>query len=137
MALHPTVLADLLDGEVELARAKLGDRASDLRREGHSLLMTLARPDGSWTLRLDGARYDAEPFDVALIDEDGEILPSARWIPEIAHGIHPVLGVPWVCVSGTRGYYAHQSHYGERWDSVRYALRAYSLLGHLLAKVRL
>ncbi|GAA1292210.1 hypothetical protein [Saccharothrix xinjiangensis] len=137
MALHPAVLADLLDAEVELARSRLGARAFDLHRDGDALLMSLVRPDGSWTLRLDGARYDAEPFDVALVDDDGAVLPVERWIPNLAGGIHPVLGVPWVCVSGTRGYYMHQSHYAERWDAVRYLQRAESLIAHLLAKVGL
>jgi hypothetical protein len=137
MTLHPTVLADLLDVEVCQARSRLGTRAHDLRREGDSLLMTLVRADGTWTLRLDGARYDAEPFDVALVDEDGSVLPLERWIPGIAHGMHSSLGVPWVCVSGTRGYYAHESHFAERWDAIRYVNRADSLLDHLLAKVGL
>lgn len=137
MALHPLVLADLLDAEVELARSRLGERAFDLRREGDALLMSLVRPDGSWTLRLAGDRYDAEPFDVALVDEANEVLPLERWIPNFAHGLHPVLGVPWVCVNGTRGYYSHESHFGERWDASRYALRADSLIAHFLAKAGL
>jgi hypothetical protein len=137
MALHPAVLADLLDIEVEQARARLGERAGNLCRSGSALLMTLRRPDGTWTLRLDGARYDAEPFDVALIDEDGAVLPLEQWIPGFAHGIHSSLQVPWVCVSGTRAYYAHESHFAERWDAVRYAHRADSLLAHLLHKAGL
>lgn len=137
MALHPAVLADLLDIEVEQARDRLGERAGDLRRSGSALLMTLRRPDGTWTLRLDGARYDAEPFDVALIDEDGAVLPLEQWIPGFAHGIHSSLQVPWVCVSGTRAYYAHESHFAERWDAVRYVHRADSLLAHLLHKAGL
>lgn len=47
MTLHPLVLADLLDAEVELARDRLGERAFDLRREGDALLMSLVRPVGS------------------------------------------------------------------------------------------
>jgi hypothetical protein len=137
MALHPAILADLLDIEVEQARSRLGERACDLRRRGSALVMTLRRPDGTWTLRLDGSRYDAEPFDVALVDENGAVLPLERWIPGFAHGIHSSLQVPWVCVSGTRAYYAHESHFAERWDAVRYAHRADSLLAHLLHKARL
>ncbi|GLZ40624.1 hypothetical protein [Actinokineospora sp. NBRC 105648] len=93
MALHPVVLADLL--EVEQARVQLGDRAQDLRREGNCLLVTLGRPDGTWNLRLDGSRYDAEPFDVALVDDEGEILQAEDWIPGFGLGVHPSLnGVP-------------------------------------------
>lgn len=134
MALHPAVLADLLDIEVEQAQAKLGERAHDLHRDGSALLVSLRRPDGTWTLRLDGARYDAEPFDVALVDDMGSVLPLDQWVPGFAHGIHSSLNVPWVCVSGTRGYYSHESHFAERWDTVRYVNRASSLLAHLMTK---
>lgn len=137
MALHPAVLADLLDDEVRYAQSRLGDRAGDLRRVGSDLLLTLRRPDGSWNLRLDGSHYDAEPFDVALVDHEGSILPIELWIPGFAHGIHSSLNVPWVCVSGTRAYYAHESHFAERWDAVRYSNRADSLLAHLLTKAGL
>ena len=137
MALHPTVLADLLDAEVEQARRHLGSRANDLRRHDDALVMTLVRPDGTWTLRLDGSRYDAEPYDVALVDAAGVVLPLEAWIPGLGFGLHPTLGVPWVCVSGTRGYYCHESHYLERWDAVRYRDRADTLLDKLLGKAGL
>jgi hypothetical protein len=137
VALHPAVLADLLDGEIRQARRKLGDRAGDLRRVGSDVIMSVVRPDGTWILRLDGARYDAEPFDVALVDANGEVLPLDRWIPGFALGVHPSLGVPFVCVSGTRGYYAHESHFSERWDSNRYGLRLDTLLDFLLRKAGL
>lgn len=137
MALHADVLADLLDTEVRQARLTLGERANDLRREGSSLLMTIVRHDGTWKLRLDGEHYDAAPFDVALVDDRGEVLPLERWIPGFAHGIHSSLNVPWVCVDATRAYYAHESHFAERWDAVRYIKRIDSLLDHLLRKAGL
>lgn len=135
--LHPQVLAELLDAEVALARAALRDRAGDLRRDGMTLKMTLRRPDGTWILRLDGTRYDSEPFDVALVDASGAVLPLQAWIPGFPHDIHPVLGRPWVCVSGTEAYYSHPSHHTERWDAVRYQLRADNLLNKLLTKAGL
>jgi hypothetical protein len=135
--LHPDVLGDLLDSEVALARQRLGDRAGDLCRDGMSLIMTLKRGDGTWLLRLDGTWYDAEPFDVALVDSDGEVLPLEQWIPGFAHSVHPVFGVPWTCVSGTRAYYSHESHHTERWDAVRYRLRTDSLVDKLLTKAGL
>lgn len=135
--LHPTILADLLDSEVALARHALGDRAGDLRRDGLRLVMTLARPDGTWRLRLDGARFDAEPYEVALGDSHDELLPLEGWPPSFAHGVHPVLGVPWVCVSGTRGFYLYEGHHGDRWDAVRYSARADTLLERLLTKAGL
>ena len=134
MALHPMVLADLLDTEVRRARLKLGEGAGDLRRVGTNILMTLTRDGNSWNLQLDGSRYDSEPFDATLVDNDGQILPLEKWIPGFALGIHPSLGVPFVCVSGTRGYYAHESHFTERWDSHRFSLRLDSLLDSLLRK---
>ena len=137
MALHPAILHNLLDVEVEVARAALGTRAGDLHRDGSSLLMTLHRPDGIWMLRLDGSRYDAEPFEVALVDNDGEVLPMDRWIPGLAHSVHPVLQVPWICISGTRAYYCYPGHHQDRWDAARYQLRADSLLDTVLRKVNL
>ncbi|WP_298800778.1 hypothetical protein [Pseudonocardia sp. 73-21] len=128
-------MADLLDSEVALARNALGEgRTADLQRDGCSLVMTLVRPDGSWRLRLDGTRYDAEPFDIAFVDDAGEILPLESWPPNYAHGVHPVLGRPWVCVSGTRGFYLYEGHHTERWDAVRYTARADTLLDRLLTK---
>ncbi|GAA3824063.1 hypothetical protein [Cellulomonas soli] len=134
MALHPAVLSDLLDEEVRQARIKLGQDAGDLRRVGTNVLITVKRPDGVWKLLLDGARYDSEPFDVALVDDEGEVLALEQWIPGFALGIHPSLNVPFVCVSGTRGYYAHESHFAERWDSHRFSMRLDSLLDSLLRK---
>ena len=134
MALHPAVLADLLDTEVRRARLKLGADAGDLRRVGTTILMTMTRDDGSWNLRLDGSRYDSEPFDATLVDDEGEILAVERWIPGFGLGIHPSLAVPFVCVSGTRGYYSHESHFSERWDSHRFSMRLDSLLESLLRK---
>ena len=134
MALHPAVLADLLDAEVSRARLKLGDLAGDMHRVGTNVVMTLTRDDGSWNLQLDGSRYDSEPFDVTLVDNDGDILAVEQWIPAFGLGIHPSLGVPFVCVSGTRGYYAHESHFAERWDSHRFSMRLDSLIESLLRK---
>ncbi|BEP15932.1 hypothetical protein acdb102_42430 [Acidothermaceae bacterium B102] len=137
MALHPALLDELLDLELDRARARLGERAGDLHREGPHLLMTLTVAQRSWQLRLDGTRFDAEPYDVALVDTDGDVLPLEDWIPGFAHGIHTSLQVPWVCVNGTRAYYAHESHFKERWDHDRATLRADSLLLKLLAKAGL
>lgn len=132
MTLHPSVLADLLDVEVEQARSALGARAGDLHRDGPFLRMTITRPDGTWTLQLDGTRFDAEPYDVALVDDGGQILPFEQWIPGLAHSVHPVLDVPWFCSSGTRGYYIYPGHHLDRWNAGRYSLRADSLIRRVL-----
>ena len=137
MALHPTVLHDLLDLEVEVARARLRSRAGDLHRDANALVMTLVRPDGCWTLQLDGSGYDADPFGLALIDDDGAVLPLERWIPGLAHSVHPVLHVPWACISGTSAYYRYPGHHLDRWDTVRFQLRADSLLDTVRRRVGL
>ena len=137
MTLHPEVLAELLDLEVQAARTALGERAGDLRREGSHLLMTLDRRDGTWTLRLDGTNYNAQPYDLALIDDSGAVLPLEQWIPGLAHSVHPVLHRAWACISGTAAYYSFPGHHAERWDAVRYDQGAASLLGVVLKKVNL
>lgn len=137
MALHPQVLSGLLDIEVEQARALLGPRAGDLRHDDGMLLMTLERPDGSWNLRLDARDFDAEPYDLTLVDEAGRPLPLEAWPSGLGYGIHPVLATPWACVSGTRAYYSYPGHHAERWDTGRYSLRADTLLRHVLRKVGL
>jgi hypothetical protein len=137
MALHPVVLADLLDREVRQAREELGERAADLRREGSLLLMTISKDGRFWILRLDGGCFDSEPYDVALVDASDAILPLEEWIPGLPLGMHSSLDIPWVCITGTRGYYLHESHFSERWDAVRYSFRAATLIDHILAKVGL
>ena len=75
--LHPLVLADLLDDEVAAAAARLGDRVAGLRHDGRRVLCPL-QPAGDsrrW-LRLDGARYDGEPFQVGVCGPDGSLLPA-------------------------------------------------------------
>lgn len=137
MALHPELLAELLDSQVQVARAALGKRAGDLHREGSNLLMTLKRDDGTWMLRLDGAGYNAQPYDLALVGADGAILPLEAWIPGLAHSVHPVLNHPWACISGTAAYYSFPGHHVERWDAVRNQQGADSLLAKVLRKVNL
>ena len=115
------------------ARLRLCDLAGDLRRVGSDILMTLAREDGAGTsarrfaIRLRAVRRG--PRRRLRRDPRGR-----QWIPGFGLGIHPSLGVPFVCVSGTRGYYAHESHFAERWDSHRYSMRLDSLLESLLRR---
>ncbi len=137
MALHPRVLSELLDAEVEQARAALGARAGDLRHEDGVILMTLTRPDGSWNLRLDARDFDAEPYDLSVVDTAGHTLPLEAWPPGLAHSVHPVFGTAWACISGTRAYYSYPGHHADRWDTGRYSLRADTLLRHVLQKVGL
>lgn len=137
MTLHPELLAESLDHEVQVAKNVLGVRAGDLHREGSYLLMTLSRPDGTWTLRLDGTHYDAQPYDLALVDDGGTVLPSDQWIPGLSYGVHPVLHRAWVCISGTAAYYCYPGHHSDRWDAARYQQGADTLLTAVLRKVNL
>jgi hypothetical protein len=137
MTLHPELLAELLELEVQAARTALGERAGDLHHEGNHLLMTLTRPDGTWALRLDGTHYDAQPYDLALIDGNGHVLPLEQWIPGLGHSVHPVLHRAWACISGTAAYYCYPGHHGDRWDAARYQQGADTLLATVLKKVNL
>lgn len=137
MTLHPELLGELLDLEVQVARTALRERAGDLHRDGSFLLMTLKRDDGQWTLRLDGTHYNAQAYDLALVDTAGNVLPFDAWIPGLAHSTHPILNRAWACISGTAAYYCFPGHHAERWDAVRYQQGADSLLATVLKKVNL
>lgn len=137
MTLHPELLAELLDSQVQVARAALGERAGDLHCEGNRLLMTLKRNDGAWTLCLDGTHYNAQPYDLALVGADGAVLPFEAWIPGLAYSVHPILNRAWACISGTAAYYSFPGHHVERWDAVRNQQGADSLLATVLRKVNL
>jgi hypothetical protein len=134
--LHPQVLADLLDDEVEDAGRRLGGRADGLAHDGRFVRCRLAAPDGApvW-LRLDGAAYDGEPFRVEVCDLDDVLVPAERWPTGLMNGAHPVHGRPFTCVRGTWEYHTHPSHHQERWDVHRSRLRLADLLDHLLRKV--
>src|SRR5690242_6267046 len=109
--LHPTVLRELLDDEVEGARARLGDRVLALTVEVPNVYCNFVVADGhGYRLRLDGHAYDAEPFRVSTVGPDGEMLLAEQWPPGLYHSIHPVLGIPFACVRGTYEYHAHSSH---------------------------
>lgn len=133
--LHRLVLADLLDDEIAVAAERLGGRAAGLAHDGR-YVRYLLRSDGDsgrW-LRLDGLRYDGEPFRVAVCGPDGTSLPIEGWPPGLAHSVHPVTGQPFACVRGAWEYYLHPSHHQERWDVHRSRLRLADLLDHLLRK---
>ncbi len=133
--LHPVVLADLLDDEVAAAAERLKDRSAGLVHDGRFVRCPLLPAGDSlrW-LRLDGRRYDGEPFRVAVCGPGGASLPVERWPQGLAAGVHPVTGEPFACVRGTWEYYLHPSHHQERWDAHRPRLRLADLLDHLLRK---
>lgn len=133
--LHPLVLRDLLEDEVAAAAGQLGSLAAGLRHDGRYVLCPLPPAGGAsrW-LRLDGARYDGEPFRVQVCGEDGAPLPAGEWPAGMMSGVHPVIGLPFACVRGTWEYYLHPSHNQERWDTHRSRLRLADLLDHLLRR---
>jgi hypothetical protein len=133
--LHPTLAAEMLDAEVEVARDRLGDRVSAITRSGTTIQVPYRSPHGqSVRLQLDGAHYDAEPFRVAVVDDGGSVVEHGRWPAGLSHSIHPVLGRPFACVRGTFEYHCHPSHLNDRWDTYRSTIRLVDLVDHLLRK---
>jgi hypothetical protein len=133
--LHPTLAAEMLDAELEVARARLGDRVSAVTRSGTTIQLLFRSVDGQPVrLELDGARYDAEPFRVAVVDDAGGVVEHGQWPAGLSHSIHPVLGRPFACVQGTFEYHCHPSHLNDRWDIYRSTIRLADLVDHLLRK---
>lgn len=89
---------------------------------------------GTATIRFDGRNYDAEPFRVGVIADDGAVAPADCWPPRLCGGLHPLLGYPFICIRGTFEYHAHPSHLTDRWDIHRADLRLPQLLAHFLKR---
>jgi hypothetical protein len=133
--LHSAVLGDLLADEVEAATIRLAGRFDKLVRSGPLVLVELTGTTvGEATIRLDGSRYDGEPFRVAVVDADGSTAPPERWPGALFSGVHPVLNLPFTCVQGTYEYHCHPSHLTDAWDTHRRLLRLPRLLDHLITK---
>jgi hypothetical protein len=124
----------MLDDEIAVAEERLAGRFSAIWREDTLVYVAPNEGAGSWRIRLDGCAYDAEPFRVALVDDHLEPLACADWPPITCPGLHEVLGVPWICVSGVYEFYVHPSHYQESWDAIRNEKRLPDLLAHLLRR---
>jgi hypothetical protein len=135
VSLHPALLVEMLEEEVVVARQALGNRISELEVVGTDILCKLTDTNGGSTIiRLDGQNYDAEPFSVTVINDDGAVADRPKWPGALFHSIHPALGRGFVCIRGTCEYHCHPSHLNERWDTYRATLRLPQLLGHLLDK---
>jgi hypothetical protein len=133
--LHPAVLSELLEDEVAVARGRLGSRVDSLERIGASVDCRFTLKSGvEHRLVLDGRGYDADPFRVMAVDQQGEPLPAAGWPPGLCHGDHPVLQVPFACVQGSWEYHAHPQHVADVWDRYRHTRRLAQLLAHLLRR---
>jgi hypothetical protein len=137
MTLQSTIVADLLDTEVAIAQERLGDRISAIFRVGTQVHCVIEKTNvGTATLRLEGAGYDAEPLQVAVITPDGQVAPREGWPGTLFHSIHPVLDRPFACVQGTYEYHCLPCHMADRWDAHRGHLRLAELLSHLVKKAR-
>ena len=135
MTLHPDLLSDLLDKEIEAARTRLASRFVSLDRHGNDVMCVFDSTNvGRVVMRLDGRNYDSEPFRVTVIEGDGSVAPSNRWPGNLCLGPHPLLGYPCVCIRGTYEYHAHPQHLADRWDTHRASIRLPYLLKHLLRK---
>jgi hypothetical protein len=135
VTLHPEVLADMLEAEASVARDRLGHRASALSVTGACVIVVFGAPDLTWRLSLDGTHYDALPFAVSVIDENGQPQSRENWPPGLAHGDeHPVLHRPWACLRGTLEYHMYPGHSADPWEFSRGDLRAADILDHLLQK---
>lgn len=129
--LHPAILHEMLDDEVAAAEDRLGDRVDAIERRDASVMVSLGN---GLELMLDGARYDAEPFRVTIVDADGEPVAHEAWPAGMSLGQHPVLERPFACIQGTYEYHCHPSHLTDHWAIYRNALRLPDLLDHLLRK---
>jgi hypothetical protein len=77
--LHPAVIADLLEQEANVARERHRQRFSSLEVVGTDVFCVVDGTNkGNVTLRLDGARYDAEPFSATVVRSDGSVAPQAE-----------------------------------------------------------
>lgn len=134
--LHPQILNDLLDDELDAARTRLGSRVEGVRHDGRYVWCPLPEASGEPRfLRLDGAHYDTEPLRVAVCGGDEVQVGAEGWPAGLLHSVHPVLQQPFACVRGTWEYHMFPGHHQDRWDVHRARLRLADLLDHLLRKV--
>ena len=135
MTLHPQLLNEMLEVEVDAAVIRLTDRVAEIDLiEAFVYCWLTPRADGGIAIRLDGENYDSEPFRVTVVDRDGIELPSSQWPGQLFHSVHPVLQKAFACVRGAFEYHCHPSHTNESWDAYRMKIRLADLLDHLVSK---
>ncbi len=136
MTLHPVLLDEMLNDEVEATCLRLVDRFQSIERDGPDVYVRIAGTNvGEATVRISGSGYDAEPFQVAAVTYEGAIAPQALWPAGLFHSVHPILDRGFVCIRGTYEYHCHPSHLDDAWSAYRQTLRLPQLLGHILKKV--
>jgi hypothetical protein len=135
VTLHPALRAELLEDELGVARARLGDRVAGIERHDALIRVPMAAQDGCPVfLVLDGTGYDAEPFGLTVTDTDGAVAALPMWPGQLAHSVHSVLNRPFACIRGCSEYYSFPGHHQDRWDTVRATLRLAELLDHALRR---
>jgi hypothetical protein len=133
--LHPVVLSELLKLEVDVALERHVGRFGRLEVDGSFVLCWLSTDEPNVSaIRLDGARYDAEPFAVDVVDGHCQPLSANQWPAGLCHGDHPVLQRPFACIQGTYEYHTFPGHTADSWDQHRAKIRLPDLLDHLLRK---
>jgi len=136
VTLHPVLLDEMLTDEVRAAGHRLGARFESIELDGSDIYVRIGQTNiGGATLRFAGRGYDAEPFKVAVVTENGEIAPQERWPTGLFHSLHPILNRGFICIRGTFEYHCHPSHLGDPWSAYRLTLRLPQLLRHILKKV--
>ncbi len=136
MTLHPTVLADLLAAEADVARQRLGNRIENIDAATDHVVVSFRAQEQQWRLRLDGPDYDARPLAVSVVDDDDAPVGADRWPPGLAYGgEHPVARRPWACIRGTLEYHTYPGHTADGWERYRDSLRMADVIAHLLEKV--
>ena len=65
--------------------------------------------------------WDDQPPSIALLSSDGSRLAT---LPQNPTGIfnasaHPINGLPFVCMAGSREFHTHSSHLGEPWSQFK------------------
>jgi hypothetical protein len=136
MALQTAVLADLLEGEAAVARTSLGDRIHRLEVLSPNVVVEIDDGSALWRLQLDGTYYDEEPFRVAAVGSDDQLLTYEGWPHWLRYeGVpqHPVMHRPWACLRGTYEYHTFPGHTAgdDAWAVSRSDLRLPELLDHI------
>ena len=126
--LHPSVVVEILDAEIAVSRERLGDRVGSIRRNCAVVLVDFGE---NTVARLDGTRYDAEPYSVSFQDAVGQPLAGHEWPAGINAGPHPIFNRPFICIRGTAEYHTHPSHLRDRWDFYRGRIALADLLDHI------
>ncbi len=135
MTLHPTVLADLVAAEADVARERLRGRVDSVDAAADHVVVSFRAHDQVWRLRLDGPEYDARPLAVSVIDATGAAVTADQWPPGLAYGgEHPVARRPWTCIRGTLEYHTYPGHTADGWERYRGSLRMADVIAHLLEK---